>query len=106
MIVKSLLCLILFRACIENWEYVYGILIECFFCITSIEGEYCPCAGDEVTYRVCPIPPKIEKLQAIHVKIVHFTPDVNKLLLILVARTFAILTNWAFLFVTGSQEMG
>ena len=36
-----------------------------------------PRQGDEVTFKVCPIPPKLEKYQAIHVKIVNFTPEVH-----------------------------
>ncbi|MPC45351.1 Cold shock domain-containing protein [Portunus trituberculatus] len=43
----------------------------------SIEGEYVPQEGDEVTYRLCPIPPKREKFQATHVRIVNFTPEVH-----------------------------
>ena len=40
----------------------------------SIDGEYVPKAGDEVAYRMCPVPPKMEKLQAVHVHIVNFCP--------------------------------
>lgn len=40
----------------------------------SIEGEYVPVAGDEVTYKVCTIPPKNEKLQAVEVIITHLVP--------------------------------
>ncbi|KAB7498941.1 Cold shock domain-containing protein [Armadillidium nasatum] len=43
-----------------------------------IEGEYVPLKGDEVTYRLCPIPPKREKFQATHVKIINFTPEVHQ----------------------------
>jgi len=50
---------------------------EIFVHISDIEGEYVPREGDEVTYRLCPIPPKAEKYQAIHVRITHFTPDVH-----------------------------
>lgn len=42
---------------------------------SSIEGEYVPLPGDEVNYRLCPIPPKFEKNQAVHVRIVHLTPE-------------------------------
>lgn len=27
--------------------------------------------GDEVTYKLCPIPPKMEKFSAVHVRIKH-----------------------------------
>jgi len=50
---------------------------EVFVHISDIEGEYVPREGDEVTFRICPIPPKLEKSQAIHVRIVNFTPDVH-----------------------------
>ncbi|KTF77535.1 hypothetical protein cypCar_00017741 [Cyprinus carpio] len=37
----------------------------------SIEGEYVPVEGDEVTYKVCPVPPKNVKVQAMEVIITH-----------------------------------
>lgn len=43
----------------------------------SIEGEYIPQSGDEVSYRICAIPPKYEKNQAIHVQITNLTPTVH-----------------------------
>jgi hypothetical protein len=43
----------------------------------SIEGEYIPLSGDEVSYRICSIPPKYEKYQAIHVQITNLTPSVH-----------------------------
>lgn len=45
--------------------------------ILSIEGEFVPLPGDEVSYRLCSIPPKYEKTQAIHVKITNLTPEVH-----------------------------
>lgn len=54
--------------------YSNKIDVICFFCY-SIEGEYVPLPGDEVIYRLCPIPPKFEKYQAVHVRIVHLTPE-------------------------------
>ncbi|XP_037821884.1 cold shock domain-containing protein CG9705 [Lucilia sericata] len=50
---------------------------EVFCHISDIEGEYVPMAGDEVSYRLCAIPPKLEKFQAVHVKIVNLTPEVH-----------------------------
>jgi len=50
---------------------------EIFVHISDIEGEYVPKEGDEVTYRLCPIPPKLEKYQAIHVRVVNFSPSVH-----------------------------
>lgn len=40
----------------------------------SIEGEYVPAEGDEVTYKVSRIPPKNLKVQAVEVKITHLNP--------------------------------
>ncbi|KAM7356409.1 cold shock domain-containing protein CG9705 [Cochliomyia hominivorax] len=50
---------------------------EIFCHISDIEGEYVPMAGDEVKYRLCAIPPKYEKFQAVHVKIINLTPEVH-----------------------------
>jgi len=55
----------------------FWLILTVFLYLNSIEGEYVPREGDEVTYRLCPIPPKIEKFQAIHVRIINFTPDVH-----------------------------
>ena len=43
----------------------------------SIDGEYVPIAGDKVKYRLCPIPPKMEDFQAVHVNIVNYVPEVH-----------------------------
>jgi len=50
---------------------------DVFVHVSDIEGEYVPREGDEVTYRLCPIPPKLDKSQAIHVRIIHFSADVH-----------------------------
>lgn len=50
---------------------------DVFVHISDIEDEYVPLPGDEVKYRLCPIPPKFEKNQAVHVKIVNLTPQVH-----------------------------
>lgn len=48
---------------------------EIIFCLPdSIEGEYVPMEGDEVTYKVCPVPPKNQKFQAVDVVITHLNP--------------------------------
>ncbi|XP_056308956.1 cold shock domain-containing protein C2 [Danio aesculapii] len=44
---------------------------DIFFHISDIEGEYVPVEGDEVTYKVCPIPPKNVKVQAVEVTLTH-----------------------------------
>ncbi|XP_072125617.1 calcium-regulated heat-stable protein 1 [Mobula birostris] len=47
---------------------------EIFVHISDIEGEYVPVEGDEVSYKVCLIPPKNEKKQAVEVVITHLAP--------------------------------
>ncbi|KAG7491506.1 hypothetical protein MATL_G00004440 [Megalops atlanticus] len=47
---------------------------DIFVHISDIEGEYVPMEGDEVTYKVCPIPPKNLKIQAVEVVITHLNP--------------------------------
>ncbi|XP_019749046.1 calcium-regulated heat-stable protein 1 [Hippocampus comes] len=47
---------------------------EIFVHISDIEGEYVPVEGDEVIYKVCAIPPKFEKVQAVEVTITHLKP--------------------------------
>lgn len=42
--------------------------------LTSIEGEYVPVEGDEVTYKMCPIPPKNQKFQAVEVVLTQLAP--------------------------------
>lgn len=51
----------------------YSFVSDC-----SVEGEYVPMPGDEVKYRLCIIPPKYEKHQAVHVEIVNFCPVKHK----------------------------
>uniref|UniRef100_A0A8C0PD04 Cold-shock domain-containing protein n=1 Tax=Canis lupus familiaris TaxID=9615 RepID=A0A8C0PD04_CANLF len=38
---------------------------DIFVHVSDIEGEYVPVEGDEVTYKMCPIPPKNQKFQAV-----------------------------------------
>ncbi|XP_039275209.1 cold shock domain-containing protein CG9705 isoform X2 [Nilaparvata lugens] len=51
---------------------------DVFVHISDIDGEIVPMPGDEVKYRLCPLPPKMEKFQAVHVEIVNLTPEVHK----------------------------
>merc|ERR1719376_1268679 len=41
---------------------------DLFVHISDVDGEYVPQTGDEVRYRLCPIPPKCDKMQATHVQ--------------------------------------
>ncbi|KAL2100628.1 hypothetical protein ACEWY4_002389 [Coilia grayii] len=47
---------------------------DIFVHISDIEGEYVPVEGDEVSYKLCSIPPKHEKIQAVEVTITHLAP--------------------------------
>ncbi|KAJ1097937.1 hypothetical protein NDU88_003053 [Pleurodeles waltl] len=47
---------------------------DIFLHISDIEGEYVPTEGDEVTYKLCTVPPKNEKIQAVEVVITHLAP--------------------------------
>ena len=51
---------------------------DIFVHISDVEGEYIPLPGDMVKYRLCPIPPKFEKYQAVHVHITNLTPEIHK----------------------------
>jgi len=51
---------------------------DIFLHISDIEGEYVPCGGDVVSYQLCPIPPKFEKQQAIHVSIRNLSPGIHE----------------------------
>lgn len=54
-----------------NWSVItciYG-----FHC--SVDGELVPREGDEVTYKLCSMPPKFEKFCAVHVVIVNPRSD-------------------------------
>lgn len=46
--------------------------------ISDIEGEFIPRKGDRVSYQVCPMPPRFDKPQGVHIKIIDFTPEVHK----------------------------
>ncbi len=45
--------------------------------ISDIEGEYIPRKGDKVRYQVCPMPPRFDKPQGVHIQIIDFTPEVH-----------------------------
>ncbi|XP_027729232.1 cold shock domain-containing protein C2 [Vombatus ursinus] len=47
---------------------------DIFVHVSDIEGEYVPVEGDEVTYKMCPIPPKNQKFQAVEVILTHLAP--------------------------------
>jgi len=51
---------------------------DIFVHISDIEEEYIPIPGDRVKYQLCPIPPKFEKCQAVHVHIVDLKLALHK----------------------------
>jgi len=51
---------------------------DIFVHVSDIDGEYVPRVGDEVSFRLLPLPPKMEKFQAVHVQITNFTPEVHQ----------------------------
>ena len=52
----------------------YVLIVRLYF---SIEGEYVPKEGDDVSYKLCPLPFNPEKKQGVHVKITHLAPGVS-----------------------------
>ena len=48
---------------------------ELFMHISDIEGEFVPRKGDRVSFRLCPIPPRFDRFQAVHVHIVEFSTE-------------------------------
>jgi len=49
-----------------------------FVHISDIEDEFIPLVGDRVKYQLCPVPPKFEKFQAVHVHIVNLKPELHR----------------------------
>ncbi|CAG9768194.1 unnamed protein product [Ceutorhynchus assimilis] len=52
--------------------------VDIFVHISDIEDEYIPIPGDRVKYQLCPVPPKLEKFQAVHVHIVDLKLGLHK----------------------------
>lgn len=50
-----------------------------FVHVSDVEGEFIPQAGDHVTYKECPIPPKRTKVQAVEVTIIDLAPGTKHL---------------------------
>ena len=49
--------------------------VNLFVHISDVEGPYVPRRGDKVMYRLCYIPTKTDKVQAVHVEIVDMTDE-------------------------------
>lgn len=46
-----------------------------FMHISDIEGEYIPRKNDRVRYRTCPMPPRFDRAQAVHIEIIDLNPE-------------------------------
>jgi len=55
----------------------FNVSVPVFMHISDIEGEYIPRKGDRVRYQTCPMPPRFDKPQAVHIQIIDFTPEVH-----------------------------
>ena len=51
--------------------------IPVFMHISDIEGEFIPRRGDRVRYQTCPMPPRFDRPQGVHIQIIDFTPEVH-----------------------------
>merc|ERR1712029_873345 len=51
---------------------------EHFVHVSDIESDFVPMKGDKVSYRLCPIPPKFERSQAVNVQITQMSPSTHK----------------------------
>ena len=64
------------HVCIRNvfFQDPYPVFMH----ISDIDGEYCPRKGDRVRFHVCPMPPRFDKPQGVHITIIDYTPEVHK----------------------------
>merc|ERR1711936_97727 len=51
---------------------------EHFVHVSDIESDFVPMKGDKVSYRLCPIPPKFERSQAVNVQITKMSASTHK----------------------------
>jgi len=51
---------------------------EHFVHVSDVESEIVPLKGDQVSYRLCPVPPKFEKCQAVNVTITKLSSQEHK----------------------------
>eukprot|EP00090_Calanus_glacialis_P022823 TRINITY_DN35147_c0_g1_i1.p1 TRINITY_DN35147_c0_g1~~TRINITY_DN35147_c0_g1_i1.p1 ORF type:complete len:190 (+),score=45.91 TRINITY_DN35147_c0_g1_i1:151-720(+) len=51
---------------------------EHFVHVSDVESDVVPLNGDQVSYRLCPIPPKFEKCQAVNVTITKMSDQSHK----------------------------
>ena len=68
-----------FKGTIDNFcrNKGYGEIIpddgteKIFVHISDIESDWCPTKGDLVSFKRALMPPKMQKFQAVHVKLIH-----------------------------------
>lgn len=46
-----------------------------FLHVSDVDGDYVPIPGDKITYKLAPIPPKMQKFQAVQAQIVNLDPS-------------------------------
>merc|ERR1712179_343791 len=51
---------------------------EHFVHVSDVESDFVPLKGDKVSYRLCPVPPKFERYQAVTVHITRMTEVPHK----------------------------
>lgn len=51
---------------------------DLFLHVSDVEGEFVPRPGDSVSYKLCPVPPKNERFQAVHAKILNMAPGTHE----------------------------
>merc|ERR1712227_841638 len=51
---------------------------EHFVHVSDVESDFVPQRGDRVSFRLCPIPPKFERAQAVNVQITQMTSSCHK----------------------------
>ena len=59
------------KLCLGFFVPLLNVLFNC-----SIQDAFVPLAGDRVNFKLCPIPPKFMKYQAVEVHLEN--PDINK----------------------------
>merc|ERR1712211_223375 len=47
-----------------------GTSLEHFVHVSDVESDFVPLKGDQVSFRLCPVPPKFERCQAVNVTII------------------------------------
>lgn len=51
---------------------------DLFLHVSDVDGEFVPREGDTVSFRICPVPPKNERMQAVHAVILNMAPGTHE----------------------------